>query len=67
MCGCRLYFYGYIVQLLQDDVFVEPHGRIALLFAGQMLSTASPSPPTSPLLRGLSGRRSCRSVGSQHA
>ena len=66
-------FYGCIVQLLSAemisslDVFVEPHGRAVLLFAGQTLSTSSPSPPTSTLLSGLSCRRSCRDVGSQHA
>ena len=35
------------------DVFVEPHGRAALLFAGRTLPTSSPSPPTSTLLVGV--------------
>ena len=49
------------------DVLVESHGRVVFLFAGQTLPNSSPSPPTSTLLSGLSCRRRCRGVGSQHA
>ena len=43
-------------------VFVEPHGRVVLLFAGQTLHISPPSPPISTLLSGLSCRRSCKCV-----
>ena len=67
MCGCRSYFHGRIVQLLQDDIFVKSHGLVALMLPGKPLPTSAPSPPTSTLLSGLSCRHSCRGVGSQHA